>query len=46
MTELIKVQRLLLARMTDDTIGVKYEERQWTWREYQTAGRRACIDMH
>jgi fatty-acyl-CoA synthase len=32
MTETI--QQLLRERATDDTIGLKYGERQWTWREH------------
>jgi fatty-acyl-CoA synthase len=28
------IQALLRERMSDDSIGLKYEDRQWTWREH------------
>jgi fatty-acyl-CoA synthase len=31
------MQEALLDRLTDDSVGLKYGERQWTWREHLTA---------
>jgi fatty-acyl-CoA synthase len=28
------IQKLLRERAADDTVGLKYDERQWTWREH------------
>ncbi|MGB8502464.1 MAG: acyl-CoA synthetase, partial [Mycobacterium sp.] len=28
------VQQLLRGRINDDSVGVKHEDREWTWREH------------
>ncbi len=39
------VQQLLRERLTDDSVGVKYADRQWTWREHLHEASRAAAAL-